>query len=93
MSLQLTPETKDLLERYLRREVSNDELDDWITGSAYDEDLPQEERDALAGIQLTIIEVGERSRPNNTIRKAVKGHLSHSTALPISLLLLAAYTV
>lgn len=67
----LSPETQAVLNQYLRGEISNSEIADWLTGAEYDESLSTEERDTLASIRLIVIEVKEGQREPGDIVSAV----------------------
>lgn len=79
MLAELTPETRTQLQRYVQGELSNDQLDDWLTGAEYDSTLPEDERDALAGIRLVLIEVEEGRRDRSEVLDAVAEVLASST--------------
>lgn len=76
MAPELSPETRAELERYVQGELSNDQLEDWLTGAEYDPALTQEERDALAEIRLVIIEAEEDRRSTADILGAVAATLA-----------------
>ena len=59
MGVDLSPEARAELRRYVDGDLSNAELADWLVGAEYDPELPQDERDALARIRLVVIEVDE----------------------------------
>jgi len=79
MVAQLTPETRVQLQRYVRGELSNDQLDDWLTGAEYDPALPQDERDALAQIRLVVIEAEELRRSPAEVLDVVAEVLASAT--------------
>lgn len=62
MAVQLTSETQAQLRRYVKGDLSNAELADWLAGAEYDDELAQSERDELARISLVLIEVQEGRR-------------------------------
>ena len=71
MAAVLSPETRAELKRYVQGELSNDQLDDWLTGAEYDPELSQAERDALAQIRLVVIEVEEGRRGPSEVLNVV----------------------
>ena len=69
MSAKISPGTRRVLQRFVDGRLSDAELDDWLTGAEYDSALDREERDALAGVRLTLIEVSEGiSKPDSLSR-------------------------
>ncbi len=75
----LSDEPRRQLQRYVDGEISNAELDDWLTGVEYDEEVPETERDALAGIRLVVIEVDEGRRDPSEVLDAVAEVLASAT--------------
>ena len=80
MTIQLSPDTRAWLQRYIDGQVSNDELAEWLVQVEYDLDLQSEERDALGQIRLAVIEVSEGLRPNEDILESVAAALALSRA-------------
>ena len=64
MPVQLSRDTVTVLRQYADGEISIAELVDWLVQVEYDPDMPEDERNILAGIRLTQIEVSEGLRPN-----------------------------
>src|SRR3990172_3339870 len=62
MRTDLTLETREQLQRYVKGDLSNAELAEWLAAAEYDPALPQAERDILARINLVLIEVEEGRR-------------------------------
>lgn len=62
MATDLTQESREQLQRYVKGDLSNAELAEWLTAAEYDLELPQDERDALAQISLVLVEVEEGRR-------------------------------
>lgn len=79
MLVELTPETRAELRRYVSGDVSNAELDEWLVGAEYDPALRQDERDALARIRLVLIEVQEEGRNPDEVLSVVAEVLASST--------------
>jgi len=79
MVAELSPETMTELQRYVRGELSNDQLDDWLTGAEYDPALPQDERDALAWIRLVVIDAEEGIRSPAEVLNVVAAVLAAAT--------------
>ncbi len=71
MGVDLSPEARAELRRYVDGDLSNAELGEWLVGAEYDGALPQDQRDALARIRLVVIEVEEGSRDPTEILDAV----------------------
>ena len=79
MRVDLSPEARAELRRYVDGELSNAELADWLVGAEYDPALPQDERDALARIRLVVIEVDEGTRGPAETLDAVAEVLASAT--------------
>ena len=78
MPVQLSRDTVTVLRRYADGEISIAELVDWLVQVEYDPDMPEDERNILAGIRLTQIEVSEGLRPKDDILKSVAAALALS---------------
>jgi hypothetical protein len=60
-----------MLSRYARGGLTEARLAEWLVQAEYDTDLPDSERDALAALRLTVIEVAETMGPNEEIHEKV----------------------
>ena len=69
-------DSKMTLQQYLDQQITDDQLADWLAGAEYDPDLPQDERDALAGVRLMVIEPSEGLRPVEDILTSVQEALA-----------------
>lgn len=78
MVVELIPETRAELRRYVDGDLSNAELADWLVGAEYDSALPQDERDALARIRLILIEIEEGRRDVGVVLDIVAEVLASS---------------
>jgi hypothetical protein len=79
MPAQLSRDTVTVLRQYADGEISIAELVDWLIQVEYDPDMPEDERDILAGIRLTQIEVSEGLRPKDDILGSVAAALALSS--------------
>jgi hypothetical protein len=79
MGVDLSPEARAELRRYVDGDLSNAELADWLVGAEYDPALPQDERDSLARIRLVVIEVDEGARDPSETLDAVAEVLASAT--------------
>jgi hypothetical protein len=79
MAAQLSPDSRLVLRQYADGQISIRELAEWLVQAEYDLDMPEEERDILAGIRLTLIEVSEGLRPKDDILENVAAALALST--------------
>ena len=79
MAAQLSPDSRLVLRQYADGQISIRELAEWLVQVAYDLDVPEDERDILAGIRLTLIEVSEGLRCKDDILEAVAAALALST--------------
>jgi hypothetical protein len=80
MVVQLTSETQTQLRRYVKGDLSNAELADWLAGAEYDNELPQSERDELARVSLVLIEIQEGRRERAQLLNAVAELLASTTS-------------
>jgi hypothetical protein len=78
MAAQLSPDTLAVLRQYAKGEISIAELAEWLVEVEYDLDVPEDEREILAGIRLTQIEVSEGLRPKDDILGSVAAALALS---------------
>ena len=78
MPVQLSRDTVTVLRQYADGEISIAELVHWLVQVEYDPDMPEDERNTLAGIRLTQIEVSEGLRPKDDILKSVAAALALS---------------
>ena len=76
MTDELNREARATLQRYLDGRVSNGELAGWLVQVEYDEEIPQLQRDQLAGLRLVVTEVSEGHRPTEHILEAVAALLA-----------------
>jgi hypothetical protein len=60
-----------MLVRYACGSLTEEGLAEWLVKVEYDTDLPDSERDALAALRLTVIEVAETMGPNEEIHEKV----------------------
>jgi hypothetical protein len=67
MAIKLSAESTAQLEGYRRGLVSNADLGKWLAEIEHDESVPQPDRDALAALRTIVVEVLERSRPQDQI--------------------------
>ena len=58
----ISSDTQAVLNQYVRGEISNSEIADWLSGAEYDDSLQTDERDILASIRLIVVEVKEGER-------------------------------
>ena len=58
----ISSDTQAVLNQYVRGEISNSEIADWLSGAEYDDSLQTDERDILASIRLIVVEVKEGQR-------------------------------
>lgn len=79
MATQLSRESGVMLQGYIAGQISNGELAEWLAQVEYDSDLTELERDALARIQLLVIEVQEKRRKPSAILEGVAETLAAST--------------
>lgn len=61
MTSQISAETVAVLRQYVKGELSNADLEDWLTKVEYDNDSTIAERDALALIRQALTEFSEGS--------------------------------
>lgn len=85
MRTDLSQETRHQLQRYINGDLSNAELADWLSAVEYDLDLPQAERDILAGISLVLVEVEEGRRGVPEILGVVSATLASSADEAVTL--------
>jgi hypothetical protein len=78
MAAQLSPDSRLVLRQYVDGQISIRELAEWLVQAEYDLDMPEDERDILAGIRLTQIEVSEGLRPKDDILRSVAAALALS---------------
>jgi hypothetical protein len=76
MAAQLSPDTLAVLRQYAKGEISIAELAEWLVQMEYDPDVPEDERELLAQIRLTEIEVSEGLRPKDDILESVAAALA-----------------
>lgn len=76
MVTDLALDTREQLQRYVRGDLSNTELADWLAAAEYDSGLPQAERDILAEISLVLIEVEEGRRDTAEVLEIVAAVLA-----------------
>ncbi len=72
----LSAEERWILQEYERGNLSNPELAEWLVRVEYDTSLQSEERDALAGLRLVVVEEAEGLRPKEEVLDAVAGILA-----------------
>lgn len=72
----LSAEARWILQEYERGNLSNPELAEWLVRVEYDTSLQSEERDALAGLRLVVVEEAEGLRPKEEVLDAVAGILA-----------------
>lgn len=72
----LSAEATWILQEYERGNLSNPELAEWLVRVEYDTSLQSEERDALAGLRLVVVEEAEELRPKEEVLDAVAGILA-----------------
>ncbi len=75
---QVNSETRTMLRQYVEGRLSINELSEWLVQAEYDEDIPQDERDMLAGIRLIVIEACDGSRAKDEILGVVSAALAVS---------------
>jgi len=78
MSARLSPDTRLALRQYADGQISIAELAEWLVQMEYDLDVSQGEREILAQIRLTQIEVSEGLRPKDDILQSVAAALAPS---------------
>jgi hypothetical protein len=78
MAAQLSPDTLAVLRQYAKGEISIAELAGWLVEVEYDLDVAEDERDILAEIRLTQIEVFEGLRSKDDILGSVAAALALS---------------
>lgn len=79
MTSELSAETHAMLQRYVEGRMSNAELEEWLVEVEYDEDMPSEEKDALAEVRLAIVDVDEGRRTVDAILESVATVLAASS--------------
>ena len=79
MGVDLSPQARAELWRYVDGDLSNAELADWLVRAEYDAAMPQDQRDALARIRLVVIEVDEGRRDATKIPKTISEGLAPAT--------------
>jgi hypothetical protein len=71
MVVQLSPDTRAMLQRYIDGLISNAQLEEWLAETEHDPDVPGSERDLLAAVRLSVIEVSEELRQPDDILRTV----------------------
>ena len=69
--VQLSLDTRAVLRSYIEGQVTNSELEEWLTQAEHDSDVMDDERAVLARLRLAVLEAGEGLRPNEDILGAV----------------------
>jgi len=82
----LSDDYRRQLQRYVDGEISNAELDEWLTSLEYDDEASDADRETLAGIRLVLIEVQEERRnPDEVLASvlAVLAPLEHGAIIVV----------
>ena len=82
MSVKLSPNTAQTLEAYAADRLDIRELAAWLAQAAYDADIPAEERDELARVDLVLTEVLEDLRPQDEVATVVNELLHAASVAP-----------
>ncbi len=77
-TMQLSQDTRAVLQRYAKGQLSNKDLAEWLVQVEYDPDIPASERDELARLRLIVIEVSEGLRYAEHILEAAAALLAAS---------------
>ncbi len=75
MAIRLSQDSQSVLHRYVKGQLSNPELAEWLVQVEYDQDIPQDERDDLAQLRLIVTEAEEQIRPVEQILEKVAAML------------------
>ncbi len=82
--MKLSEHNENFLFAYLQGDIGEDELHEWLISIDDAEEVPQAERDVLAGLRLILIEWDEGMRELDEVKQEAAALLACSRGEPIS---------
>ena len=83
-AMKLSEHNENFLFAYLQGDIGEDELHEWLISIDDAEEVPQAERDVLAGLRLILIEWDEGMRELDEVKQEAAALLACSRGEPIS---------